>query len=69
MSVDIDTNKNHKAVRVGFHPTGMYRLLGFSMEEMIDGSYNAEDVFGNELVEVNLKLQEASSCSAIRTVI
>jgi AraC-like DNA-binding protein len=67
--VTLDINKNHKAVRVGFHPGGLYRLLGISMNEMIDGSYDAHDVFGNEMTEVNSKLQEALSFDEINKVI
>lgn len=47
--VKLDVNKNHKAVRVGFQPGGMFRLLGFSMSEMIDASYDAGDVLGKEI--------------------
>lgn len=68
-SVVLDVNKSHKAVRVGFHPGGMYRLLGFSMAEMIDGSYDAVDVFGNALQEVNNKLQDAKTSYEIKEVI
>src|SRR5688572_14434863 len=59
--VMLDINRSHKAVRVGFHPGGLYRLLGISMNEMIDGSYDAADVFGNEMNEVNNRLQEANT--------
>ena len=68
-SVRLDVNRRHKAVRVGFHPGGMYRLLGFPMAEMIDGSYDAEDVFGMEMREVNERLQETQDFDAIRDVI
>lgn len=68
-SVALDIGRSHKAVRVGFHPGGMYRLLGFSMAEMIDGSYDANDVFGNEIQEVNNRLQEAGSFDEIKEVI
>ena len=68
-SVILDVNKSHKAVRVGFHPGGMYRLLGFSMAEMIDGSYDAADVFENGIQEVNDKLQEAKDFDEIKDVI
>lgn len=68
-SVTLDINMDHKAVRVGFHPGGMYRLLGFSMAEMIDGSYDATDVFGGEINEINNKLQEARSFDEIKEVI
>ncbi len=67
--VSLDINKSHKAVRVGFHPGGLYRLLGISMNEMIDGSYDATDVFGNEMQELNEKLQEADGFDRIKDVI
>lgn len=68
-SVLLDINKSHKAVRIGFHPGGMYRFLGFSMAEMIDGSFDASDIFGNEIQEVNNKLQEAKNFDEIKEVI
>lgn len=67
--VSIDINKNHKAVRVGFHPGGLHRLMGMPMDEMIDGSYNAEDVFGNEIKTVNEQLPEAKNFNEIRDII
>lgn len=68
-SVILDVNKSHKAVRVGFHPGGMYRLLGFSMAEMLDDSYDASAIFGNEIQEVNSKLQEAKCFDEIKVVV
>lgn len=67
--VTLDINKSHKAVRVGFHPGGLYRLLGISMASMIDESYGAMDVFGYEMQEVNEKLQEAGTFDEINEVI
>ncbi len=67
--VSININQRHKAVRVGFHPGGMHRLLGISMTELIDNNYNAEDVFGNELRDLNNRLQEASTSDEIKTLI
>ena len=67
--VKIDINQSHKAVRVGFHPGGLYRLLGFSMHEMIDGNYDAADVFGNDMQMVRQQLQEADSFDAIKDVV
>ena len=67
--VTIDINKDHKAVRVGFHPGGLHRLLGLSMADMIDGSYDAADVFGNEVKELSERMQEANSFDAIKNVV
>lgn len=67
--VMLDINKNHKAVRVGFHPGGLHRFLGLPMTEMINGHYDAEDVYGSEMKEVNSKLQEAQNFDEIKNVI
>ena len=67
--VSLDINKNHKAVRVGFHPGGLYRLLGIPMHEMLDESYDATDVFGSEMKELNDKLLEARNFDEIHNVI
>lgn len=67
--VSIDVNRNHKAVRVGFHPGGLHRLLGFSLAEMVDGSYDAADVFGSEMEGLNNRLKEAPDFDSIHAVI
>ena len=67
--VRIDVDHDHKAVRVGFHPGGLHRLLGLSLADMIDGSYDAEDVFGAEMKELNTKLQEADGFDAIKDLV
>lgn len=67
--VSLDINKSHKAVRVGFHPGGLHRLLGCSMAGMVDGSYDAADVFGNEMRELDEQLQEAPDFDSIKNVI
>lgn len=64
--VSININQSHKAVRVGFHPGGMHRLLGVNMAEFIDNSYNAEDVFGNELRNLNDRLLEQNKFDQIK---
>lgn len=67
--VSIDINRSHKAVRVGFHPGGMYRLLGFSMGEMIDGHYAAEDLFGKEMKYIDEQLHEARDFDSIKQIV
>lgn len=68
-SVRLGINKSHKSVRVGFHPGGLYRLLGFSLSEMIDVSFDAEDIFGQEMKQLNTQLQKAISFDHINGVI
>jgi len=68
--VRIDVNQRHKAVRVGFHPGGLHRLLGISLHEMVDGNYNAADVFGPAVMErLHQQLQEAGTMDGVNTVI
>ena len=65
----LDINQSHKAVRVGFHPGGLHRLLGISMHEMIDDNYDAADVFGAEMQELNERLQEAGNFDTIKEAV
>jgi len=65
----LDINQSHKAVRVGFHPGGLFRLLGIPMHEMIDDNYDAADVFGTEMQRVNEQMQKAVSFDAIKEVV
>lgn len=67
--VMIDINRSHKAVRVGFHPGGLHRLLGFSMEKFIDGNYDAGDVFGGDIKILDERLQEAKDFDTIKDII
>ena len=67
--VTLDVNRSHKAVRVGFHPGGLYRMLGISMAAMVDESYDATDVFGIELHELNDRLPEANHFDEIHALV
>jgi hypothetical protein len=41
---------NHLVIKIGFQPGGLYRLLGFPMEEMLKyKELNGADIFGNEI--------------------
>jgi AraC-like DNA-binding protein len=67
--VSLNIDRNHKAVRVGFQPGGLHRLLGISMSEMVDNSYHAADVFGNDIDRLNNQLQEAHDFDDIKNLI
>lgn len=67
--VTLDVNRSHKAVRVGFHPGGLYRMLGDSMADMVDESYDATDVFGNDLQDLNDRLPEANNFDEIHALV
>lgn len=67
--VALDIGRSHKAVRVGFHPGGLHRLLGISMAAMIDDHFDAGDVFGAGMREVNEKLAAANDFDEMHLVI
>lgn len=67
--VSININRSHKAVRIGFQPGGMFRLLGIPMSEFVDSSYDAEDVMGRELRELNEQLANCFTFDEIHAVV
>lgn len=67
--VALDIGSSHKAVRVGFHPGGLHRLLGISMADLIDAHFDAEDVFSAGMKEVNDKLAAAKDFDDVHRVI
>lgn len=67
--VTLDIKKRHKAVRVGFQPGGLHRLLGIPLKEIVDASFDAAVVFGNEMNEINERLQYATEYDEIRYII
>lgn len=67
--VNLIVGKSHKAVAVGFHPGGLYRLLGIPMTEIYDEGFDARDLIGPEIREVNERLKEAKDFDAIKQVV
>lgn len=67
--VNIKVVKRLRAVRVDFLPGAMFRLLGFPMHEMMDGGFDASDVFGPEMKVVNEKLQNITSLEEGKDVV
>ena len=57
--VNLLVSKRLKAVRVDFHPGGLYRLLGIPMTHLFDGGVNALEVLGNEMNSINQQLLDA----------
>lgn len=67
--VSIKVGKKFRSVRVGFQPGGLQLLLGISLSEITDKSLNAEDVWGNEIKNLNYQLQETSSVTGVNQLI
>ncbi len=57
--VNLIVRKRLKAVRVDFHPGGLYRLLGIPMTSLFDEGFNALEVFGNEMKVINQQLLDS----------
>lgn len=56
--VNIRVGKTLRAVRVDFWPGGLHRLLGIPMNHFFDDGFDAVDVLGNEMRDVNVKIAE-----------
>ena len=66
----ITPGRNHLMIKVGFQPGGLYRFLGIPMNELFcKDAFNAEDFFGEEIIEVNAMLQEAVSFTAMKIIV
>ncbi|HZI00575.1 MAG TPA: helix-turn-helix domain-containing protein [Flavisolibacter sp.] len=59
--VNLLVRKSHKCFVIGFHPGGLYRLLGIPMKELYDDGFDGREVAGSELECLTQQLQEASS--------
>ncbi len=57
--VNLIVRKRLKAVRVDFHPGGLYRLLGIPMTHLFDGGFNASEILGAEMNTINTQLLDA----------
>ena len=67
--VNLIVGKSHKAVAVGFHPGGLFRLLGIPMSEIYDDGFNAQELMGPEIRIVNERLRDAPDFNGIRNII
>ncbi len=67
--VNLIVRKRLKAIRVDFHPGGLYRLLGIPMTNLFDGGYNALDVLGNEMNGINQQLLDAPDSETSKLIV
>ena len=60
----------HLVIKVGFQPGGLYRLLGIPMQELLrTEAFDASELLGNEIKNVNEQLNEATSFAEMIIVI
>jgi AraC-like DNA-binding protein len=53
--------KNHQMVKVVFHPTGTYRLLGINMKQTVNSGLDAGSLWGEEVTTVLAQLRQCLS--------
>lgn len=53
-------HQEHLAIRIGFHPSGLYRLLGIPLHELVDKSFDATHFFGRPLSLLVDQLQHSN---------
>ncbi len=61
VAVAIDVRQHHKAVRIGFEPAGLFRLLKMPLQEWVDKSCDTSQLMGQEVNELTEKMQEAEA--------
>ncbi|MGI8598685.1 MAG: helix-turn-helix domain-containing protein [Chitinophagaceae bacterium] len=66
----ITPGRNHLMIKVGFQPGGLYRFLGIPMKELLcKDAFDGVDLLGNEINEVNDKLQEEVSFLKMKMIV
>lgn len=61
--------KDHLMVKVAFHPTGTWRLLGIPMQQTVNNGVDAATIWGSELMDLMEQLTAASSYDAMSEII
>lgn len=66
----ITPGHDHLVIDVGFQPGGLYRFLGIPMCELaFQGAFDASELLGNEVNEVNYQLKEADSFYKMKMIV
>ena len=53
--------KDHLMIKIAFHPTGTYRLLGINMQQTVNTGIDATEFWGTEVDSILKQLRQASS--------
>lgn len=67
--VNLIVAKRLRAVRVDFHPSGLYRLLGIPLTQLFDEGFDATDIFGQEMHVINEQLVNAPDNESRRHIV
>lgn len=66
--VNLNVGKDHFMLGIKFHPGGLFRLLGFPMEKMLDEDMDSTALFGNEIDRIYERLKNAQSNMEMKQV-
>lgn len=53
--------KDHLMIKIAFHPTGTYRLLGINMQQTVNSGIDANEFWGEEVKGLLKQLRQAQS--------
>lgn len=67
--VNIRVREQLTAIRVDLLPGGLYRLLGIPLHELFDGGFDARDIFGPAMKELQESLQQLTSLEQGKTLV
>lgn len=68
-AVNLDLGVRHKAVALRLTPSGMYRLLGVPLHEMVDCDFDARLILGSAIDELVDQMMEAKTDDGIHQVL
>ena len=61
--------RDHLMIKIAFYPTGMYRLLGITMEQTVNKGLDAADFWGTEVTDIVQLLRKAVSYDSMIEII
>ncbi|MDP4262838.1 MAG: AraC family transcriptional regulator [Bacteroidota bacterium] len=61
--------KDHLMIKVAFHPTGTYRLLGIHMQHTVNKGLDAEEIWGREVNDIVNQLRPAPTYDAMIEIV
>ena len=67
--IDLSLPYQYTCIRVGFQPGGLYRLLNLPMHKILDNAFDGEEIFGNQIKDVNDQLQKTQDFDAMNNLV